>query len=62
MRLAGQPTLHALYVSRKHVPPQVLTFIEHFVEYIKQPSVSADRRPARRESEITRKYPLVGAR
>jgi DNA-binding transcriptional LysR family regulator len=31
-----QPTLHALYVSRKHVPPKIRTFIDHLVEYIAQ--------------------------
>ena len=28
-----QPTLHVLYVSRKHVPPKIRTFIDHVVEY-----------------------------
>ena len=28
-----QPTLHVLYVSRKHVPPKIRTFIDHLVEY-----------------------------
>jgi DNA-binding transcriptional LysR family regulator len=28
-----QPTLHALYVSRKHVLPKIRTFIDHVVEY-----------------------------
>jgi DNA-binding transcriptional LysR family regulator len=28
-----QPTLYALYVSRKHVPPKIRTFIDHLIEY-----------------------------
>ena len=39
-----QPTLHALYVSRKHVPPKIRTFIDHLIEYtakMKPPRVDA---------------------
>ena len=28
----GRPTLYAIYVSRKHVPPKIQTFIDHLVE------------------------------
>ena len=31
-----RPTLHAIYVSRKNVPPKIRTFIDHLVEYIEQ--------------------------
>ena len=27
-----QPTLNVLYVTRKHVPPKIRTFIDHIVE------------------------------
>ena len=29
-------TLHALYVSRKHVPPKIRTFIDHIIEYVEE--------------------------
>jgi DNA-binding transcriptional LysR family regulator len=28
--------LHAIYVSRKHVPPKIRTFIDHVIEYMAQ--------------------------
>jgi len=30
------PHLYAIYVSRKHVPPKIRTFIDHVVEYLAQ--------------------------
>lgn len=57
-----QPTLHALYVSRQHVPPKIRTFIDHLIEYIEHSAAAADRRPGRRESAITPGYPLLRAR
>jgi DNA-binding transcriptional LysR family regulator len=29
-----QPTLYAVYVSRKHVPPKIRTFIDHVIEHV----------------------------
>lgn len=43
-----QPTLHALYVSRKHLPPKIRTFIDHVIEYsakIPLPQIDAVQQP-----------------
>jgi DNA-binding transcriptional LysR family regulator len=37
-----QPTLYAIYVSRKHLPPKIRTFIDHAIEYMAlQPPLQA---------------------
>jgi DNA-binding transcriptional LysR family regulator len=40
-----QPTIYAVYVSRKHVPPKIRTFIDHVIEYA--PKVALRGAPAK---------------
>lgn len=43
-----RPTLHALYVSRKHLPPKIRTFIDHAVEFTANtplPRIDAGQQP-----------------
>ena len=49
-----QPTLHALYASRKHIPPKIRTFIDHVVEYIEQGVASP---PVKRRELIEHRAP-----
>ena len=36
------PRLYAIYVSRKHVPPKIRTFIDHMIEHLAQLPLAQD--------------------